>query len=308
MNQDELKQIVAELLQTMPAFPQQAAQTDAIPDIEEPAVKASDYRSGVPQPEHSVRADITAIDLRSQYLEESPQNPSAFLDLKRKTPARLGSGRAGTRYKTLTLLRFRADHAAAQDSVFSQVPDGFAAEHGLTLVQTTCQDKDEYLTRPDHGRCFDEAAAAVLRGQLTGKRIALLVGDGLSSAAIEANAIDCLSAIRAGLDAYGLPYSEPVFIRYCRVGAMDHIGDLCGCEAVCLLVGERPGLVTAESMSAYLAYRPHRGIAESMRTVVSNIHRQGTPPVEAGAHIAALLRAMLEQKASGINLKQEGIA
>lgn len=308
MNQEELKQIVAELLRTMPAAPQRAAQAENAPDTDAPADKASDCRAIAHLPESGARADITAIDLRSQYLDENPQNPAAFLDLKRKTPARLGSGRAGTRYKTLTLLRFRADHAAAQDSVFSQVPEDFATTHGLIPVQTTCRDKDEYLTRPDRGRCFDEEAAAVLRAQLTDKRIALLVGDGLSSAAIEANAIDCLSAIRAGLDAYGLSYSAPVFIRYCRVGAMDHIGDLCGCAAVCLLVGERPGLVTAESMSAYLAYRPHRGIAESMRTVVSNIHRQGTPPVEAGAHIAALLRAMLEQKASGIDLKQEGIA
>ena len=98
---------------------------------------------------------------------------------------------------------------------------------------------------------------------------------------------------------------KSLFIKFCRVGASDHIGDLTGCELVCMLVGERPGLVTNESMSAYITYRPHRGISESKRTVVSNIHRQGVSAVEAGAHIASLIDKMLKQKASGIDLVQE---
>ena len=80
------------------------------------------------------------------------------------------------------------------------------------------------------------------------------------------------------------------------------MGDLTGCQVVCILVGERPGLVTAEAMSAYITYGPHTGIPESKRTVVSNIHRQGTPAVEAGAHIAQLLMKILEAKASGVDL------
>ena len=92
-----------------------------------------------------------------------------------------------------------------------------------------------------------------------------------------------------------------LFVKYCRVGASDHIGELTGAEVVCMLVGERPGLVTAESMSAYLTYKPYIGIPESKRTVVSNIHKQGTTAVEAGAHIAELIKTMLEKKASGID-------
>jgi ethanolamine ammonia-lyase small subunit len=80
---------------------------------------------------------------------------------------------------------------------------------------------------------------------------------------------------------------------------------LTDCEVLCLLVGERPGLVTAESMSAYMTYRPYRGIPEAKRTVVSNIHSQGIPPVEAGAHIASLLLTMLREKASGLDLHRE---
>ena len=134
-------------------------------------------------------------------------------------------------------------------------------------------------------------------------QVALVVGDGLSSAAIEANALDCLEAIKGGLKAYGLEAGPALFVKFCRVGASDHIGDLTGAEVVCMLVGERPGLVTAESMSAYLTYKPHIGIPESKRTVISNIHKGGTTAVEAGAHIAELIKTMLERKASGIDLR-----
>ena len=130
-----------------------------------------------------------------------------------------------------------------------------------------------------------------------------MVGDGLSSAAIEANAEDCIESVKAGLKSFGIDTPDILFIKFCRVGASDHIGELTGAEVVCMLVGERPGLVTAESMSAYITYKPYIGIPESKRTVISNIHRQGTTAVEAGAHIAELIKTMLEKKASGIDLK-----
>ena len=296
MNQEELKALVAQMLRE-----HRPAAAEAAP---EPAVKASDYKPAVPAADGGILPDITAVDLRQQYLVEDPKDGQAFLALKAKTPARLGLGRAGTRYKTATMLRFRADHAAAQDSVFSPVPEEFAKENGLVPVQTECRDKDEYLTRPDLGRRFDAHNAKVIEEVCKGRRVLLVIGDGLSSAAILANALDCAAAIRQGLQAHGIDPGQSLFVRYCRVGASDHIGDLTGCELVCLLVGERPGLVTNESMSAYLTYKPHRGISESKRTVVSNIHRQGVAAVEAGAHIASLIDRILRQKASGIDLKE----
>lgn len=296
MNQEELKALVAQMLRE-----HKPAAAEAAP---EPAVKASDYKPAVPAADGGILPDITAVDLRQQYLVDDPADGSAFLALKAKTPARLGLGRAGTRYKTATMLRFRADHAAAQDSVFSPVPEEFAKENGLVPVQTECRDKDEYLTRPDLGRRFDAHNAKVIAEVCKGRRVLLVIGDGLSSAAILANALDCAAAIRQGLQAHGIDPGQSLFVRYCRVGASDHIGDLTGCELVCLLVGERPGLVTNESMSAYLTYKPHRGISESKRTVVSNIHQQGVAAVEAGAHIASLIDRILRQRASGIDLRE----
>ena len=299
MNKQELAAMVAQIL------------GDLDP---EPMAKGGDYRPSSPGPEKKDThygdgdfvPDVTALDLRKLYLVEEAENPEKYRKMKEKTPARLGSGKAGPRYKTLTMLRFRADHAAAQDAVFSQVPEDFAAKNGMTEVQTKCHDKDEYLTRPDHGRCFDEENQKKIRAAIPGTpRVQIVVGDGLSSAAITANAMDCLEAIREGLKLKGIDPGTPIFVRYCRVGAGDAIGDVTGCELVCMLVGERPGLVTDKSMSAYLTYRPRTGVSESARTVVSNIHAQGTPAVEAGAHIAELIDTILRRQVSGVGLHLE---
>ncbi len=299
MNKQELSAMVAEILSGLGT---------------EPMVKGSDYRPTDPGPEKKGThfhdgdfvPDVTALDLRKLYLVDIPENGEKYKKMKEKTPARLGSGKAGARYKTLTMLRFRADHAAAQDAVFSQVAEDFAAKNGMTEVQTRCRSKDEYLTRPDLGRCFDEENQKKIRTAITGTpRVQIVVGDGLSSAAITANAMDCLDAIRDGLKLRGIDAGTPIFVRYCRVGAGDAIGDVTDCELVCMLVGERPGLVTDKSMSAYITYWPRIGVSESTRTVVSNIHAQGTPAVEAGAHIAGLIETILNRKVSGVGLHLE---
>ena len=218
MNKEELTAMVAEILQGMGR---------------EPAVKGADYRNTVPEPEKKdcgysdgdFVPDVTALDLRKLYLVEEPADGEKFRRMKEKTPARLGSGRAGPRYKTLTMLRFRADHAAAQDAVFSEVDAEFAKENDLLPTKTRCGSKDEYLTRPDLGRCFDEHNAKAIAGVIDRPpRVLLVVGDGLSSAAITANAMDCLAAIRDGLKLKGIETGKAVFVKYCRVGAGDAIG------------------------------------------------------------------------------------
>ena len=115
-----------------------------------------------------------------------------------------------------------------------------------------------------------------------------------------------MAALRDGLKSRGIAVGQPLFVRYCRVGAGDAVGDVTGCELVCVLVGERPGLVTDKSMSAYITYKPHTGVSESCRTVISNIHAQGTPAVEAGAYAAELIGKILQKKVSGVGLHLEG--
>ncbi len=288
--------------------------TQILGELKAPMVKSSDYKPAVPGPEKQDEhfedgdfvPDVTALDLRKLYLVENACNEEVYKRMKLKTPARLGSGRAGSRYKTLTMLRFRADHAAAQDAVFSEMDADYAQKHDLLPVKTRCSSKDEYLTRPDLGRCFDEHNAKAIRGVIdTPPKVQIVIGDGLSSAAVQANAMDCLEAIRDGLKMRGIALGKSIFVRYCRVGAGDAVGDITGCELVCVLVGERPGLVTDKSMSAYITYKPHTGVLESSRTVVSNIHAQGTPAVEAGAHIAQLIETILKKKVSGVGLHLE---
>lgn len=299
MNKEELSALVAEIIAGLNT---------------EPMVKASDYKPTQPDPQPKQThfhpgdfvPDVTALNLRQLYMVESPANGEKFRQMKTKTPARLGSGKAGPRYKTLTMLRFRADHAAAQDAVWSELDAEFAKENDLLPTKTRCESKEEYLTRPDLGRCFDEHNAKAIKGVIdTPPKVQIVVGDGLSAAAIKANAPDCMAALCDGLKARGLTTGKGIFVKYCRVGAGDAIGDITNCELVCMLVGERPGLVTDKSMSIYITYNPHTGVSESSRTVISNIHAQGTPAVEAGAYAAELIEKILQKRVSGVGLYLE---
>lgn len=248
--------------------------------------------------------DITKIDLKSWFLLDHAKNKEEYLHMKSKTPARLGLGRAGARYKTMSMLRFRADHAAAQDAVFSDVSEEFIKKNNFVFVKTLCKDKDEYITRPDLGRRFGSDELEIIKKTCgNNPKVLIIVGDGLSSSAIEANVEDMIPALKQGLSMYQINVPPILFIKYARVGAMDDIGQVTDADVICMLVGERPGLVTAESMSAYICYKPKHGVPESKRTVISNIHRGGTTAVEAGAHAAELIKKMLDKKASGVDLK-----
>ncbi len=297
-----IEQVVAELAQDerLPEKPEAPAPAPAA--WTEPA--APDIRLPETAGEAGCLPDITEIDIREQYLVERPEHGEAYADLKRNAPCRLGIGKAGARYKTLPQLEFRAAHSAAQDAVFSDVDEAFVASQGLFLVQSQCDSKDTYLTRPDLGRRLSKAAADTIRERCRDHpTVQIYVSDGLSSAAVSANIPDLLPALLQGLQNYKIDVGTPFFVRYGRVGVMDEVSELLGAEVTCVLIGERPGLITAESMSAYIAYRATVGMPEARRTVLSNIHRSGTNPAEAGAHIADIIKLMLEKKASGTDLK-----
>ena len=248
--------------------------------------------------------DLGDINIKDQLLVDNPANREEYMKLKQRTSARLGIGRAGTRFKTNVLLRFRADHAAAQDAVFNDVPESFLEEAGLFEVTTECKDRDEYITRPDLGRKISLEGIKILEEKCKkSPTVQVYVSDGLSSTAVEANTKNILPAVLNGLKGYGIDTGTPFFVKYGRVGASDHVSEILKPDVVCVLIGERPGLTTAESMSAYITYKAYVGIPEAKRTVVSNIHRDGTPAAEAGAHVADLIKKILDAKASGQDLK-----
>lgn len=248
--------------------------------------------------------DLSATDPATQLFVPEPVNRDAYLKFKGATPARVGIWRSGPRYLTAPFLRFRADHALAQDSVFKEVSESFVMKWGLFEIQSRCIDKEQFLTRPDLGRLLDEQTIALLKQRCQAKpRVQIFVADGLSSAAVECNAKDAYLAIEQGLKGYQIALGTPFFLRYGRVRVMESVAQALQPEVTAVLIGERPGLATAESMSCYLAYRATPDMPESERTVISNIHCQGTPAVEAGAYIADVIKQMLEQKASGLALK-----
>lgn len=233
----------------------------------------------------------------------NPANYEAIVAMKKETPARIGLYRAGTRPKTKAFLKFLADHAAAMDAVFLDVSEEFLERMNLFCVQTKAKDKEEFLKRPDLGRKLsDEAVKTVLEKCQKDPQVQIIVVDGLSSSAIEANVPDVLPVLTQGLTAAGIKVGTPFFIRNGRVGVQDHVGMLLNAEVIISLIGERPGLVTADSMSAYIIYRPNEKTVEADRTAFSNIHKGGTPPAEAGAHLVDVIKQILAAKASGMKL------
>lgn len=247
--------------------------------------------------------DITSPECKAIPLLENPEDPEALRRMMGRTTARIGVGRAGSRLKTQTMLALRADHAQARDAVFADVDQKVLDEAGLFTVQTMCQEKDTYITRPDLGRKLSPEAIETLRQKcIPNPDVQIYAADGLSSTAIEANLNKILPVITESLTRMGLKVGTPFYLRFGRVGSQEHVAETLGAKVVCTLIGERPGLATAESMSAYIAYNAFVGMPESKRTVVSNIHKNGTAAVEAGAYVAEVIAKILEQKASGVDL------
>ena len=247
--------------------------------------------------------DITSPEARAEALLRDPASPEALERMKKRTTARIGVGRAGPRLNTRTMLTLRADHAQARDAVFSAIDPAFIESLGLMTVRTMCADKQTFITRPDLGRKLSpESEALILEKCRHNPDVQIYAADGLSTTAIRANLDRILPILVDSLTAAGLTVGTPFYMEYGRVAAEDRVAELLGAKVVCVLIGERPGLATARSMSAYIAYNAHVGMPEARRTVVSNIHRDGLNAAEAGAYIAEVIGQIYRQKASGIEL------
>jgi ethanolamine ammonia-lyase small subunit len=230
--------------------------------------------------------------------------------VRERTPARLFAGRAGTAYRTATHLELRRDHAAARDAVNAEVsladlPAELVSQFKLFEVTTLARNKEEFLLRPDRGRQLSEVGrSAVLRNCPPKADLQIAIGDGLSATAVVAQVPALLPLLFAAAVAPSWKCGTPFLIRYCRVGVMNDIGELLDPAVVVLLIGERPGLATAESLSAYMAYRPRAGDSDAKRNLISNIHSRGNSPNEAGIRILNLVAQMMTRHESGVGLKE----
>ncbi len=227
--------------------------------------------------------------------------------LRQATPARIALGRSGAGLPTRANLEFQFAHARARDAVHSGLDlDALETELApleVIRVASAAPDRASYLRRPDLGRKLAEGEAEKLNARPVCD-VAFVIADGLSSAAVQANAAAVIHAARARLE--GLAFGPVVIASQARVAIGDEIGAALGARLVVLLVGERPGLTVADSLGAYLTYDPKSGTKDSQRNCLSNIHGQGGMSYEqAAGKIAWLTRAALERKLTGTGLKEE---
>lgn len=231
-------------------------------------------------------------------------NEETWAALKRLTRARIGIGRAGDGLPTGELLAFQMAHARARDAVHGHVDfDAIAAafpDRDAVRVESAAGDRATYLRRPDLGRRLAEGAAARLP---TGPYdVVFVVADGLSAAAVEAQAAATLAATLPRLG--GLSIGPIVLAAQGRVALGDEIGAAMGARLVVVLIGERPGLSAADSLGAYLTFDPRPGRLDSERNCLSNIHGHGLTPDAAAAKLAWLVREASARGLSGIDLKE----
>jgi ethanolamine ammonia-lyase small subunit len=233
-------------------------------------------------------------------------------DLRRLTPARVGLGRSGAGMPTDALLAFTLDHARARDAVHAPF-DIEALMQGLGAsdlepfaVRSRARDRKDYLRRPDLGRMLDEDSHRLLGAQGDGPcRLAIVIGDGLSPAAVNRHAVELVRRLIPHLTADAIGIDCAVVASGARVALGDEIGAIINARMLVMLIGERPGLSTPDSLGAYLTFAPRIGRTDAERNCISNIHGAGLGYEEAAARIAWLVRAGLARGITGVALKDE---
>ena len=283
MREEELRRVIREVL---------AQRNGGHPVTERESGTGEGEQQGPPDVRDDDRLYVdTAVD------------PQQYRQLKKTTTARIGIGRTGSRYLTEPYLRFLADHAVAKDAVLTELDDALFEQWGVSVYRSACKSKKEFLTRPDLGRRLCEESLEQLSFRPESKvQVQIIIADGLSSMAVASHGRTVCESLMAGLEAMGISCAPPIGIRRARVAIMDEVSKVTGSEVTVILIGERPGLATAQSLSCYMAYGAYPGMPEARRSVISNIHVTGTPPVEAGAAAAELVRTMLEKRQSGVEL------
>jgi ethanolamine ammonia-lyase small subunit len=247
--------------------------------------------------------------------EQKRVAPAAWPEIVRKirerTPARIFVER-GLAYSTKMSLELRGAHAAAVDAVWAEFdlqkdfPPEFLAQWKLFQLASRAESKYQFLLRPDLGRALSDAARELIIQRCPkAPDIQIVIGDGLSCAAVSAQVPTLFPLLQHKFRACGWSVGQSFVVQYSRVGIMDEIGDLLSPRVMVLLIGERPGLATAESLSAYMAFAPRSGQTDADRNLISNIHPRGVRIEDAAKRIMNLAAQMKHQQRSGTTLKEQ---
>jgi ethanolamine ammonia-lyase small subunit len=240
----------------------------------------------------------------------SPPAIAASRDLRHLTPARVALARSGSSLTTPELLRFALDHARARDAVHTPFESGAIADElsaaGLTVVQVTsaASDRQTYLKRPDLGRVLNPQSRQELAAMASSPcDVAIIIADGLSAAAVHHHAVAMVRELLPRLTEMHLKIAPMTIASGGRVALGDEIGLLLQARMVVLLIGERPGLSTPDSLGCYITYNPRTGLMDADRNCVSNIHAAGLSYGDATRKIAWLVREGLSRRMTGVALK-----
>jgi ethanolamine ammonia-lyase small subunit len=238
--------------------------------------------------------------------------PDLIEKIRARTPARVLADRTGAAYRTGTQLELRQAHASARDAVRFELDlkrdlgQEFVQQWKLFTVSTMAGSKDEYLRRPDLGRRLNENARSQLGAHCAAQAdLQVVIGDGLSVTAVSTQVPPLLPLLAEKARARGWKMGELFAVHYCRVGVINDVGALLQPKVVVLLIGERPGLATAESLSAYMAFQPRAGHNDSNRNLISNIHARGVGTENAASRIIDLAEQMMRRHTSGVELKED---
>src|SRR3954465_14640959 len=244
-----------------------------------------------------------------------PAQPDHWNQLRRFTPARIGLGRAGGSIPTSRLLDFQLAHARARDAVHCEFDiEAFGRKLGARNIEcvklaSAAGDRHTYIQRPDLGRILDDSSKALLESQTCAQAwdAVFVVADGLSARAVQSHALPLIEMITPHLERDGWRIAPCCLVRQGRVAIGDEIGALLPAQLTVMLIGERPGLSSPDSLGAYLTWSPLPGRSNAERNCVSNIRPQGLSYAAAAFKILHLMRASRLARVSGIELKENAV-
>jgi len=244
---------------------------------------------------------------------DNSDNP--WLDLRRLTPARIALGRTGTSLPTRAQLDFQCAHAQARDAVHLAFDHAGLREQlsergrDSILLHSAASDRHSYLQRPDLGRRLHEESARQLREHAQanpgGVDLAIIVADGLSALAVHRHTLPFLNRLQEHIDAEGWSTAPVVLVEHGRVAVADEVGELLGAKMTVILIGERPGLSSPDSLGLYFTYSPRVGLTDAYRNCISNVRLEGLSYGMAAHRLLYLMREACRRQLSGVNLKDE---